>query len=256
MPAVAAIVAALLGGAYVYFRRVLDPSLPEGLTIVRATDDATEIDRGTGAVRSVQSAEVLLPAGEIDDMWTPASLERLARTYWRFLQRATLGLVRVYYTDAERYVCLLVPQLKLLTFRAPEYEMDERRGLVRWRIEKGLLVARPGREGDGYLEIDVERHPSDRDGRVNVAVEVEVANFYPAIASRLGRWLYAQTQSRIHVGVTHGFLRSLARLDLAESVVGRFVGVDEVPDPSTRSPTDRESTAEVSSPRRRAARQP
>ena len=34
---------------------------PEWLRIVRDVDDATEIDRATGAVRSVQSAEVVLP---------------------------------------------------------------------------------------------------------------------------------------------------------------------------------------------------
>jgi hypothetical protein len=246
VPALAAIATAL-GALYLYLRKVLGATVPEGLTIVRDADDSTEIDTETGAVRSVQSAEVVLGGDKIDDLWTPMSLERLARTYWAFLQRATLGLVRVYYTDSERYVCLLVPQLKLLTFRAPEYEMDDARGVVRWRIEKGLLVARPGREGDGYLEIDVQRHPARQSGCVNVAVEVEVANFYPAIASRLGRWLYAQTQSRIHVLVTHGFLRSLARLDLAPSVVGRYVGVDEVPDPTTRPPSDRQSASEVPS---------
>jgi hypothetical protein len=117
--------------------------------------------------------------------------------------------------------------------------MDERRGVVRWRIERGLLVARDGRGGDGYLEIDVERRPAETPDQVNVAVEVEVANFYPAIASRISRWVYANTQSRIHVIVTHGFLRSLARLDLAESRVGRFVGLDEVPDPTTPLPSDR-----------------
>ena len=53
-------------------------------------------------------------------------------------------------------------------------------------------------------------------------MEVEVANFYPSIASRLSRRLYNATQSRIHVIVTRAFLRSLARLDLAESRVGRF----------------------------------
>jgi hypothetical protein len=238
-------IAAALAALYVYLRKVLGATVPEGLTIVRDADDSTELDTKTGAVRSVQSAEVLLPADTIDDLWTPMSLERLARTYWRFLQRATLGAVRVYYTDTERYVCLLVPQLKLLTFRAPEYEMDDTRGVVRWRIEKGLLVARPGREGDGYLEIDVARHSGVREGSVNVRVEVEVANFYPAIASRLGRWLYTQTQSRIHVLVTQGFLRSLGRLDLEPSVVGRFVGVDEVPDPTAPPPSDRQSASEV-----------
>ena len=159
MPILAAIAVAV-GALYVYLRKVLGATVPEGLTIVRDADDSTEIDVDSGAVRSVQSAEVALPADTIDELWTPMSLERLARTYWRFLQRATLGLVRVYYTETERYVCLLIPQLKLLTFRAPEYEMDDRRGVVRWRIEKGLLVARPGREGDGYLEIDVVRKSS------------------------------------------------------------------------------------------------
>ena len=53
----------------------------------------------------------------------------------------------------------------------------------------------------------------------------EVANFYPLIAgwgwfSRVGRHLYRITQLRIHIIVTHAFLRSLARLDLAPSVVG------------------------------------
>jgi hypothetical protein len=35
-------------------------------------------------------------------------------------------------------------------------------------------------------------------------------------------WVYKATQSRIHVIVTHAFLRSLAKLDLAESRVQRF----------------------------------
>jgi hypothetical protein len=110
--------------------------------------------------------------------------------------------------------------------------MDGSRGIVRWRIEKGLLVSRRGRGGDGSLEIDVQRCPSDVPGKGKLHVEVEVANFYPSIASGIGRWFYANTQSRIHVIVTHGFLRSLARLDLAESRVGRFApDQGDVPDP-------------------------
>jgi hypothetical protein len=197
-------------------------ALPEWLRIVRDVDDVTEIDRSTGAVRSVQSAEVVLPAERIDAMWSAEYLERLARTYWRFLTRATLGLIRVYYTEGERYVCLLFRPLKLLTFQAPEYEMDDRRGLVRWRIDRGLLVSRRGRGGNGYLQIDVRRSAANAEGYVTARVEVEVASFYPAIASGISRWVYANTQSRVHVVVTHGFLRSLARLDLAESRVGRY----------------------------------
>ena len=100
-----------------------------------------------GAVRSVQAAELTLPHDEVEELWTPVNLERLARTYWRFLTRVTLGLIRVHYTERERFVVLLFRPFVLLSFQAPEYEMDADRGVVRWRIEKGVLVvaARPRR---------------------------------------------------------------------------------------------------------------
>jgi hypothetical protein len=189
--------------------------------IVRDPTDDTRID-GDGAVRSVQGADLELSDELLRELWSVETLERLARTYWSYLTYVTLGLIRVYYTDRERYVCLLVRPLKLLTFQAPEYETEPDRGVVRWRIDKGLLVAGRGRGGDGYLEIDVRRLSCDEPGRQRINVEVEVANFYPAIASRLGRFLYTNTQSRIHVIVTHGFLRRLARRDLDESVTGRY----------------------------------
>jgi hypothetical protein len=200
-------------------RTIEDRSSRAVITDVR---DSTTLDGDTGAVRSVQTAEVLVEEAALRDMWSPPYLERLARTYWRFLTRVTLGLVRVHYTDGERSVVLLFSPLRLLTFHAPEYEMDPTRGLVRWRIARGLLVARRGRDGGGYLQIEVRRSPGEDPAQVHLHVEVEVANFYPSIATRLSRRLYKATQSRIHVIVTRRFLRSLARLDLAESRVGRF----------------------------------
>ena len=190
--------------------------------VIADVRDSTSVDGGTGAVRSVQTAEVLLEGAALRELWSPTYLERLARTYWRFLTRATLGLIRVHYTEGERSVVLLSRPLKLLTFDAPEYEMDPSRGLVRWRITRGLLVARRGRDGGGYLQIEVRRSPGTDPNQVQLHVEVEVANFYPSIADRLSRRLYNATQSRIHVILTRSFLRSLARLDLAESRVGRF----------------------------------
>jgi hypothetical protein len=184
--------------------------------------DSTSVEEGSGAVRSVQTADLLLPQGALDEIWSPMHLERLARTYWRFLTRVTLGLIRVCYSEHERSVVLLFRPLKLLTFHAPEYEMSGSRGLVRWRIARGLLVAKHGRDDGGYLQIEVRRRFDDGQAGAGLHVEVEVANFYPSIASGLSRRLYNATQSRIHVIVTHGFLRSLARLDLAESRVGRF----------------------------------
>jgi hypothetical protein len=190
--------------------------------VVADLDDSTSLDRDTGAVRSVQKADLVIDEAALREIWTPAHLERLARTYWRFLTRVTLGLVRVRYSKGERSVVLLARPLKLLTFLAPEYEMNRERGLVRWRIARGLLVSRRGRNGHGYLQIEVRKRAGDDPEHARLHVEVEVANFYPSIASKLSRRLYNATQSRIHVIVTHAFLRSLARLDLAPSKVGRF----------------------------------
>jgi hypothetical protein len=174
-----------------------------------------------GSVRSIQAANVDMPLEELVAIWTPEHLERLARTYWKYLSRVTLGLIRVVYTQDERLVVLLRRPFVLLRFGAPEYELSGDRGIVRWNIQDGLLVAR---RNQGFLEIDVRRMESDRPGYVRAHVEVEVSNFYPAIAHFIARWFYAQTQSRIHVLVTHGFLKSLAKLDLEESAVGRFSG--------------------------------
>ena len=172
-----------------------------------------------GAVRSIQAANVDMPDSELVAIWTPEYLERLARTYWKYLSRVTLGLIRVVYTQDERLVVLLRRPFVLLRFGAPDYELSGDRGIVRWNIQDGLLVAR---RNQGFLEIDVRRLESDRPGYDRARVEVEVSNFYPAIAHFSARWIYAQTQSRIHVLVTHGFLKSLAKLELEESAVGRF----------------------------------
>jgi hypothetical protein len=181
-------------------------------------DDHTVMDAG-GAVRSIQAANVTMPEGDLEAIWTPLYLERLARTYWKYLSRVSLGLIRVEYTPTERRVVFLRSPFVLLRFRAPEYDIREGRGIVRWRIRDGVLVAK---EDHGYLEIDVRRNSAPRPGYAQAHVEVEVANFYPAIATWIARWFYKATQSRIHVLVTHGFLRSLVRRELEMSAVGRF----------------------------------
>jgi hypothetical protein len=192
-------------------RRVADAKIadPEEHTVIDAS----------GAVRSIQAADVTMDEAQLEEIWSPMHLERLARTYWKYLSRVSLGLIRVRYTATERTVVLLGRPFVLLRFDAPEYDMTATRGIVRWRIRDGILVAR---ENQGYLEIDVRKVPADEPGDARIHVEVEVASFYPAIATWLTRWFYSQTQSRVHVLVTHGFLRSLARLDLEESAIGRF----------------------------------
>ena len=199
-------------------------------SVIADPEQHTTMDQA-GAVRSVQAANVTMPREQLDAIWTPMHLERLARTYWKYLSRVTLGLIRVEYTATERAVVFLGRPFVLLRFRAPEYELSGDRGVVRWSILDGVLVAK---RDHGFLEIDVNRTPAERPGFARAHVEVEVANFYPAIATWVARWFYKATQSRIHVLVTHGFLRSLARLELEESAVGRFDPRDGDGTPSPR----------------------
>jgi hypothetical protein len=219
--AVVAVAAAVLLGVLAVWIRAARGRRVGDVTMDRPRS-LTSADVATGAVRSVQSADVSLPADALARIWSPEYLERLARTYWRFLSRITLGLIHVSYREDERAIVLVSRPLKLLTFAPPEYEMDASHGLVRWRIERGLLVARRGRDDGGYLQIEVRRGDEPEGSQASLHVTVEVANFYPAIAVRVSRRLYEATQSRIHVIVTKSFLRSLVRLDFAESRVGRF----------------------------------
>ncbi len=195
--------------------------------VIVSPRQSTVIQRD-GAVRSVQSAELTIDERDMENLWTAANLENLARTYWRFLSRVTLGLIRVVYDADSRSVVLLGRPLTLLRFGAPEYTMEDDHGAVTWRIRDGLLVARAGR-GCGFLRLDVRRQPPDGSDRRRVRIEVAVANFFPSIAVGFSIPVYEMTQSTIHVLVTNAFLRSLAKLDLATSKVGQFAGYDEPP---------------------------
>lgn len=190
-----------------------------------------------GAVTTRQAAKVTLPRSELDRIWSPEYLERLAATYWRFLTRISLGLLRVRYTPESRELVLVGGPFVLLRFLAPEYELAASRGTVTWRIDSGVLVQPTGRR-KGYLRISVERLPGERrDGAEEITgtVTCEVANFYPLVAgwgwfASIGRHIYRVTQLRIHVVVTNAFLRSLARLDLVRSRVGALA--PPPPDPA------------------------
>lgn len=225
---------ALVAGAFAVFLRLRPhTAVIKGAVVHDPTDDTTTDEHGS--VRSLQAADIDLPVEEFGGLWTPSTLERLARTYWSFLSACTFGLIRVEYRDDGRDVVLLRSPLVLLSFKCPEYEMNSDRGVVRWPIDSGLLVADPGRGTDGYLEIDVRRRGRTDDGLERVNVEIEIANFYPRIASDLGQWIYANTQSRIHVLVTYGFLRRIVNRELEESVVGRWDSpetAEETPEPS------------------------
>lgn len=174
----------------------------------------------SGALGSIQSAEIVVASDYLDQIWTADNLEYLARGYWAFLRRVFLGLVRVIYSPTARTVVFLHPRIPLLKFGAPRFDAEEGTGLVTWPIEDGVLVAREGR-GEGHLQVKVERsdtHDMERLGESTIKATVEVKNFYPGLRgrgrfARFGAWFYAQTQLRIHVIVCNAYLRSLPRLD-------------------------------------------
>jgi hypothetical protein len=216
MTAAAAAIAAFL--AWLLVRDQRRRRLPARASIVSPRNSTRVED--DGSVHSIQSARLDLPRAELDRLWTPAQLENLGRTYWLFLTRVTLGVIRVVYSQDERSVVLLAKPFTLLRFEAPEYTLELDQGRLLWKIRDGLLVSRTG-HGSGFLSVAVRREDHSSDP-ATLHIDVEVANFYPAIASRLGRPVYEATQSFVHVLVTHAFLRSLAKLELAESQVRRF----------------------------------
>jgi hypothetical protein len=194
---------------------------------VQIIETPSGIQAADGSVTTRQVAAVTMPRSELDPIWNAEYLERLARTYWSFLTRVSLGVLRVLYKPDTRDIVVFRRPFTLLSFHAPEYDIEPDRGVVTWRIRKGLLVAPMGR-GKGFLRLTVERVPpaaGDSGRYVNLVVSSEVANFYPTIRgwgwfSAIGQYLYRYTQLAAHVVVTNAFLRSLARLDFEPSVVG------------------------------------
>lgn len=177
----------------------------------------------TGPIGCAQTALITVEDDLFDQLWTPSTLELLARSYWRFIRKRSLGLIRMSYGPDSRSVNLLTPRIPLLRFHEPEFETGPEFGLVRWPIDRGLLVAGEGR-GNGYLKIEVRRDSARpaRQGHQAMTVTSEVINFYPRLRgtgwfARTGTWIYSQTQLRIHLWVIRGYLRSLA--DLPSSVI-------------------------------------
>jgi hypothetical protein len=198
---------------------------------IRARVQIIETPSGTqapdGSVTTRQVAAVTMARSELEPIWNAEYLERLARSYWSFLTRVSLGVLRVLYKADTRDIVVFRRPFTLLSFHAPDYDIEPGRGEVTWRIRKGLLVAPMGR-GKGFLRLTVERVPpavGDSGRYVNLVVSSEVANFYPTIRgwgwfSAIGQYLYRYTQLAAHVVITNAFLRSLARLDFEPSVVG------------------------------------
>jgi hypothetical protein len=192
---------------------------PASIQVQILPDPESSLVTGAGPVRSIQEAELKMPPEQLERFWRPELLERLARAYWVHLRRRSLGLFHVVYGPDFRAVVFGWRKLVLLRFRAPSYEVGEQSGQVTWPIERGLLVAKRGRDR-GHLRIAAERRGA------TVRIRAEVSNFYPwlrgsGMFARLGDFVYTQTQLRLHVRLTRGFLRSLEQANLPELPEGR-----------------------------------
>ena len=195
-----------------------------GRPSISALHDDTSVDR-SGAVRSVQSADVEMPVAALAAIWSPMHLERLARTYWRFLSRCTLGpgARRVH---RGRTLRRAASAARSSCWRSAARVRDGRRPRGRALADRARRARRAAGRRRRRLPRDRRQALADERPRARrLHVEVEVANYYPRIASTFTQWAYAVTQSRIHVLVTYGFLRSIAKLDLAP-VEGRALRRD------------------------------
>ena len=111
---------------------------------------------------------------------------RAPRAYLLALPRALLaGADPRGYREDERAVVLICRPFVLIRFDPPSYELGSDRGVVRWQIRGGALVSHRQNRRGGFLQIDVRRMPSPRDGYQAIHVEVAVLSFYPAIANAL-----------------------------------------------------------------------
>jgi hypothetical protein len=176
-------------------------------------DELEKVPRA-GAVGSLQAGELVV-GQPVSRVLGREFLDWAAAGYWRFVARVTLGLIRVGYAGDHQAVVLVRRPLVLLRFRAPEYELAERGGAVTWRIERGLLVSREGRNR-GFLRLTVAQLDREPSGvHAPVRVQMEVRNFYPWLRgsgrfARFGAWLYGHTQQRVHRWIARGFLRAMA----------------------------------------------
>ena len=174
-----------------------------------------------GAVRSDPGRQRGHAADEaLAELWPPTNLERLARTYWCTSSRVSLGLIRVHYSRRRARTSSSSPApSSCCASSPPEYELTRDRG-DRALAHPRRPARRRARGDDGYLEIDVRRLPSERAGYGALHVEVEVANFYPALA---GRSVVLRQHAVAHPRDRHPRIpQAPGPLELEESAVGRF----------------------------------
>ena len=165
---------------------------------------------------------------ELERIWNTEYLERLARTYWRFLTRVSLGLIQVEYGPDSREIVLVTKPFVLLRFFAPEYETDQQRRHGHLADQQGPAGRAAGpRQGLPADRGRAPRRPEHRE-RDRAARRLRGRELLPA-ARGLGlveadrrRHLPPRPSTRSTTSSPTRSSNSLATLDLEESKVGKF----------------------------------
>jgi hypothetical protein len=155
------------------------------------------------ADRSVFSVQRLLLPGEAGGI----SADELLRLYFDYVERFTLGMIRVAESGEGVEFRLAGLGSALIRFSAPLHEKTGKSGKTVLRICGGLLV-QPKECDRGQLEFRVETEGAD------TRVTLQLADYCPLLLgsnrpSLLRKWLYRLTQAYIHKVVTIRFLRSV-----------------------------------------------
>lgn len=125
---------------------------------------------------------------------TEQGARALGERYWREVQRASFGLVRLRGTPDGSDLRIRGLGVRLLRFGPTEIEAGDEGVVCRFPIRGGLLARRPG----GALVLsNVEGDAWE--------LRAAVTRFVP----RLGSRPYDRVQRRIHVAISRRFFRSL-----------------------------------------------
>jgi len=177
-----------------------DKNLPEAVDERVACQQILERDH---SVFSVQ--RVMLP----EEMSGTISSGGLLRLYLEYVERFTLGIIRV--AESSDGVEFRLPGcgVTLIRFTAPQHEEAGNAEKTTLQIAGGLLV-QPLECDRGQLDFIVEK-------RAGVTVlTLQLADYCPLLLggsnpSLLRKWLYRLTQAYIHKVVTVRFLRMVYR---------------------------------------------
>ncbi len=167
---------------------------------------------------SIFSVQRLLLSAEVSGSITSAELLNL---YLDFVERCTLGIIRVARSADSVEFRLAGRGAALLSFAAPLHEKGADTEKTALRISGGLLV-QPLECDRGQLEFMVERSAA------GTRLSLQLADFCPLLLgsrrpSLLRKWLYRLTQAYIHKAVTIRFLRMVYRQLTGRKLPGETV---------------------------------